>query len=103
MTPANPPRAFVSYSHDSAEHVNAVRRVADMLRHQGVDCRMDLYETVPPKGWPAWMQEQIMESDFVIVVCTETYADRLSARSPEGVGLGVAWEGLLISQEVYEA
>jgi hypothetical protein len=34
-------RAFISYSHDSAEHKNRVWDLCERLRHDGIDCRID--------------------------------------------------------------
>jgi len=53
-----------------------------------VDCQIDQYETAPPQGWPRWMEEMIWEADFVLVVCTKSYADRVTVKPPVGVGRG---------------
>ena len=49
------PRLFISYSHDSREHQDRVRALADRLRADGVDAVIDQYDTAPPDGWPIWM------------------------------------------------
>jgi hypothetical protein len=87
------PRVFISYSHDSEEHKHHVRRLSDRLREEGVDCRIDQYEESPPEGWPQWMVNQIEDADFVLVVCTKTYARRFSRQEQPGRGLGGSWEG----------
>src|SRR2546423_3358079 len=43
-----PKRVFISYSHDSPEHESRVRDLAQQLRADGVDCRIDTFELEPP-------------------------------------------------------
>ena len=97
------PKAFISYSHDSAEHDERVRALADRLCGDGVDCTIDQYHPHPPEPWPRWMDRQIEEADFVLVVCTETYLRRAKGLEPPGVGLGVTFESVLITQDLYDA
>jgi SEFIR domain len=90
-----PPRVFVSYSHDSPAHIDAVLQLANRLRQDGVDARLDRYENNPPQGWPRWMMEQVTEADFIVCVCTATYRERFEGRISDGKGRGVNWEGFL--------
>jgi hypothetical protein len=39
-----------------------------------------------------WMDEQIRAADFVLLVCTETYLQRVERREEPGKGRGVLWE-----------
>lgn len=97
------PKVFISYSHDLQEHKDRVLHLSDRLRADGIDCNIDQYETSPPEGWPRWMVNKIEEADFVLVVCTETYERRFKGKEEAGKGLGVKWEGAVITQELYEA
>jgi formylglycine-generating enzyme required for sulfatase activity len=97
-----PPKVFISYSHDSAEHRDRVLWLSDRLRADGVDCVIDRYEISPPEGWPRWMRRQIHESDFTLIVCTETYQRRFNNDEEAGVGLGVKFEGAVITQTLYQ-
>jgi hypothetical protein len=54
---------------------------------------IDQYVLVPEGGWPLWMERQIEDSDFVLMVCTETYFRRVMDKEEPGKGLGVRWEG----------
>lgn len=104
--PGAPQRAlkiFISYSHDSSEHADRVLALADRLRADGFDAVIDQYETSPAEGWPRWMDRQIDESNFVLMVCTETYFRRVMDREAPGEGLGVRWEGNLIYQHLYDS
>jgi SEFIR domain len=96
-------RVFVSYSHDSEEHAERVLALADRLRREGVDARLDRYEPHPSEGWPRWSERQISDAEFVLLVCTPTYRRRFDREERPGVGGGVEWEGLLASLALYEA
>ncbi len=94
---------MISYTHDSEEHKARVLNLANQLRGEGIDCRIDQYEPFPKEGWARWMQRNINEADYVIVVCTETYLKRFEGNEEPGRGLGGQWEGFMITQDLYEA
>ncbi len=95
-------RVFISYSHDSPEHRQRVRRLADRLIRDGVDCEIDLDEPNPPDGWWAWMDRKLAEADFVLVVCTEGYYQKATARR-QGSGHGAKFESVLLVQALYDS
>jgi tetratricopeptide (TPR) repeat protein len=97
------PRVFISYSHDSREHMDGVLDLSNRLRTAGIDCHIDQYEESPPEGWPQWTLNQFEAADFVLVVCTENYERRFRGKEAMGTGLGVKWEGAIITQELYDA
>jgi hypothetical protein len=47
------------------------------------------------------MADQIDDADFVLLVITETYVRRFRGRETPGRGLGVRWEGAIITSELY--
>jgi hypothetical protein len=96
------PKVIISYTHDSPEHKGRVLDLAERLRFEGVDCDIDQYEDSPPEGWPRWMENQIQDADFVLVVCTETYAKRFRGNEAADRGLGAQWEGYVITQDLYD-
>jgi hypothetical protein len=98
---SEPPKVLISYSHDSPEHAQHVLELANRLRADGIDCTIDQYVVAPAEGWPRWMDKQIRDSDFVVMVCTETYYQRVMGEEQPGKGLGVRWEGHLIYGEIY--
>jgi hypothetical protein len=95
---------FISYSHDSAEHLERVLAFSNMLRELGVDAELDQYHTRPPQGWPQWCEEQLRPeaSKFVLLICTPTYRDRIENKVPADAGRGVYWEGKDIYQYIYD-
>ena len=99
-----PPRVFISYSHDSPEHAERVLALANRLRADGVEAVLDQFEEFgPPEGWPRWMTKHLREADFVVMVCTERYYARVMGLEKPGTGQGVRWEGNQIFQYLYEA
>ena len=102
--PSVPNKVFISYSHDSEQHSQRVLALANQLRHHGVDAELDQYETRPPQGWPRWCEEQLRpeNSEHVLVVCTETYLNRIEGKVPADEGRGVFWEGDVIYSYLYE-
>ena len=95
-------RVFISYSHDSPEHENRVLELSDRLREDGIDANIDQYQTNPPEGWQLWMEKEIRDSQFVLLVCTETYLKRVM-KEDDGRGKGVMWESTIIYSYLYEA
>ena len=96
------PKVFISYSHDTVDHGDAVLQFGNRLRSEGIDCSLDQYEESPPEGWPRWMDNQIRKADFVLMVCSELYRKKIEREVGADVGLGVKWEGTLIYQHLYD-
>lgn len=96
-----PPRVFISYSHDSETHRDLVLDLADRLRAEGIDSRIDQYVPgFPVQGWPRWMETEIEQADFVLLVCTPLYLKRFHGNDLDG-GRGANFEGVIISQNLY--
>ena len=100
---ASPLKVFISYSHDSPEHADHVLALADRLRQDGIDCILDQYILgSPDEGWQLWMDRQMRDANFVLMICTPTYHRRVMREEEPGVGQGVNWEGNLIYQHFYQ-
>jgi hypothetical protein len=98
------PVIFISYTHDSDDHRKNVASLAERLRKDGFETRLDQYLVqVPAKGWSRWLVDQLHAADFVLVVCTGTYYSRFRGHESPRKGKGVDWEGSLISYELYQA
>ena len=94
-------RVFISYSHDSAAHRDAVRAFADLLRSKGYDAWIDQYVTDPDEGWARWMRDQIDAADVILIVPTETYLRRWNGRERRERGKGATWEGIILTNRLY--
>jgi len=97
-----PPRIFISYSHDSQEHEDRVLSLANRLRTDGIDASIDQYEQAPPNGFRDWSTSEILQADFVLMVCTEIYRHRAEHGEEPGKGRGVLWEATLIFNDLYQ-
>lgn len=95
------PKVFIAYSHDSTEHIDRIRHLADTLRRDGVDADIDQYHLSPPEGWPYWLAKQINTADFVILVCTEIFKRRFDGEEMNSIGLGVKWEGAVLQEWIF--
>jgi tetratricopeptide (TPR) repeat protein len=95
-------KVFISYSWDSKEHKERVLVLSNKLRTGSVDCTIDQYIDSPPEGWPLWMERQVENADYVLIICTETYLKKFKAEVKQGTGLGVKWESLLTVQHLYD-
>jgi hypothetical protein len=101
--PSQPPKVFISYSHDSPVHEQRVLAFANRLRQAGVDAQIDRYVNgAPVEGWPRWMENQLEWADFVLLLCTEIYDRRFRGHEQPEKGRGVDWEGALVTNEIYQ-
>jgi hypothetical protein len=101
MDRSQPPRVFISYSHDSPRHEQQVFALSDRLRKDGVDAIIDQYESFPAMGWPFWMESQIREADYVVIVCSTANLSRVEHRDKAHEGHGVIWEVNIVYNLLY--
>jgi hypothetical protein len=92
--PAAPPQAFLSYAWESDSHANWVFDLATKLQESGVRIILDQWDLPLGSDQFYFMERSIKKSNFVIVICTPTYAQRADSR--EG---GVGYETRVITGE----
>ncbi|HIH0879894.1 TPA: toll/interleukin-1 receptor domain-containing protein [Vibrio cholerae] len=90
-----PPRVFISYSHDSAEHKSWVLDFATTLRNRGIDAVLDQWDLKPGDDLPHFMESELAKCDYVIIVCSETYVNKANA----GEG-GVGYEKMIVTSSL---
>jgi len=93
-------KVFISYAHDTEQFADKVLNFANKLRENLIDANIDQYEECPSQGWPRWMENEIDNAEFVLVICTSMYYDRIKL-SESGEGKGVNWELSIIYQHLY--
>jgi len=101
--PSQTPRVFISYSHDSPEHKKRVLTLANQLRTDGIESWIDEYVQDPDEGWIRWMRNQVKQASRVLLVFTKTYQRRFEGDEEEGKGLGATFEGVIVTQWLYES
>ncbi|EMB9232381.1 toll/interleukin-1 receptor domain-containing protein [Vibrio owensii] len=87
-----PPKVFISYSHDNFEHKQWVINLANRLVHSGVDVALDVWSLGAGDDLPHFMETQLASSDRIIMVCTENYVTK--ANSGSG---GVGYEKMIVT------
>jgi hypothetical protein len=99
------PRVFISYAQYSPEHSARVLELAEGLRQHGIDADLDQFHRHELLDWPRWCQEQLQSerSDWVLMVCSKSYRDRIENRVDPHTGKGAFWEGALIDDQLYQA
>lgn len=90
-----PPRAFVSYSHDSLEHKKWVLDFATTLRQRGVDAILDQWELNPGGDLPHFMETELEKADYALMICTENYVKKAN----KGTG-GVGYEKMIMTSSM---
>eukprot|EP00058_Branchiostoma_floridae_P001166 XP_002586654.1 hypothetical protein BRAFLDRAFT_105684 [Branchiostoma floridae] len=115
-TPSNDveKRVFISYSMDPyidqnrtplqrsvdvAEQRQRVKSLADTLRDHGVESWIDQYvEYNAPELWTRWMEEEISQADYVLMICSPHYKECVMGKKNEEAvsGFGVRFEGKVI-------
>lgn len=88
------PKVFISYSHVDDFFEQKMYDFANRLRNDGIDANIDLYEDAPQEGWPRWMEKQIAEADYVLVVASESYWEKCYGTK----GKGISWEVNIVYQ-----
>ncbi len=89
------PKVFLSYSHDSAQHKDWVRQLAERLRHDGVDVTLDQWDLRPGDDVTSFMELALSSCNYVLIVCTEQYVEK--ANTLKG---GVGYERMIITSEI---
>jgi hypothetical protein len=90
------PKAFISYSWDDDTHKEWVKRLATELRGDGVETILDQWYAVPGDQLPQFMEREIRENDYALVICTPNYRTKSDGRKG-----GVGYEGDIMSAEVH--
>ncbi len=94
---AEHPKVFISYSHDSPEHKRWVSELGAKLRHNGIDAMLDQWDLGPGDDVTQFMERGIMDSDRVLVVCTDQYVRK--ANATEG---GVGYERMIVTAQLVQ-
>jgi hypothetical protein len=78
------PTAFISYTHDSNEHRDWVRKLASDLRFQGIEVRIDQWDLKAGQDLYHFMEQGITQYKYVLAICTPTYKAKADSRQGGG-------------------
>lgn len=92
------PRVFISYSWTSTEFQQRVRELAESLRQDGIDVKLDIWDLKDGQDKYAFMEQCVTDPDIdkVLIICDSGYAAKADRRQG-----GVGDETTIISAEVY--
>lgn len=94
----NPPKVFISYSHDDEPHKLWVKELATFLRHNGIDAILDQWDLSLGSDLAKFMENGLSQSERVLVVSTDNYI----AKADSGNG-GVGYEKMIATAELLAA
>lgn len=95
------PRVFVTYSHDTPQHKDMVRRFATFLREKaGVDVHLDLWYDTERRYWSRWAVDQLTRADYILVVASPEYQRRADGFAPSGQGRGAQFEAAMLRNDL---
>lgn len=89
------PTVFISYSHETQAHKKWVLDLASRLRNTGIDASIDQWDLKPGDDLPHFMEQKLASSDYVLMICTETYVTKANS----GTG-GVGYEKMIITSDL---
>ena len=85
----------MSYSHDSEQHKDWVRKLSEHLRSDGIDIFLDQWEIGPGDDVTYFMERALSSCRRVLIICTEEYIRK--ANTLKG---GVGYERMIITAEI---
>lgn len=91
------PKVFISYSWDDEEHIEWTKKLANYLIKNGVDAHIDRYDLEIGDRLPQFMEQEITNADYVLVICTPNYKEKANNRKS-----GVGYEGHIIAGELFQ-
>jgi len=101
MSVPDPPRVFFSYSHDSEDHKDQVRRFATFLRSRiGLEVVLDQWDDNHRIDWSLWATRNITAADFVVAVASPLYRARADGDAPPDEGRGAQFESALLRNKM---
>ncbi|WP_283695822.1 toll/interleukin-1 receptor domain-containing protein [Clostridium perfringens] len=89
-------RVFISYSWEEDEHQQWVKDFATDLRKHGIESRLDRWHLEGGDRLPLFMERELRENDYVLIICTPKY--KMKSDKREG---GVGYEGDIITSELF--
>jgi formylglycine-generating enzyme required for sulfatase activity len=89
------PTCFISYAWESGAHKDWVRALAIALCNNGVDVKLDQWDVRAGMDLTAYMEKSVRECDFVLLICTPTFAQKADG----GKGL-VAYEKMIATGQI---
>ncbi|WIX99560.1 TIR domain-containing protein [Amycolatopsis mongoliensis] len=95
------PWVFVSYSHDTQEHKDHVRKFATFLHSRiGLEVVLDQWHDNHRIDWSLWATRHLKAADFILVVASPLYRARADGDAPPDEGRGAQFETAIIRNKL---
>ena len=94
---AEPPKVFISYSHDTPEHKRWVSEFGVELLHKDVEVILDQWHLRLGADPTPFMEHGVRNSDKILVICTGSYVRKANA----GEG-GVGYEPMIVTKKLVQ-
>ncbi|PZV75496.1 SEFIR domain-containing protein [Algoriphagus aquaeductus] len=93
-------KVFISYSQTNSNHQDWTIRLANRLRHDGVDVVLDKWDLKPGHDLHKFMESMVSDVAIkkVLIICDKTYVDKANDRRG-----GVGTETEIITPGIYKA
>jgi len=101
------PKVFISYSWDDNTTISHdAWNLAEKFRNNGIKSMIDQdhggVSPTPNGGWKSWMEKNIENADYIVILCTESYYQKSKHKVGVSAGRGVKREWLLIDSNLYD-
>ena len=96
------PRVFISYAWEDDSFRHWVLRLAETLKRDKVDARLDQWDHVPTRPFPSFMNSEVRNADFVLVVGSPEYRRKVHLNEDGFSTSGVSWESDLVTNQVFQ-
>lgn len=94
-------KVFLSYAWEDDDYRLWVKRLATRLREDGVEARLDAWHCRPTDDIPSFMNREVRNADWVLVLCSPAYRAKVHA-AEEGLRIsGAAWEAQLLGNRMF--
>jgi TIR domain len=97
---AQPSRVFISYAWEDDAYRRWVWEFTARLRADGVDVRLDVWHFKGDVRIPLFLDHEIRHAEWILVLCSPAYRDKVHAIEDRVHSAGVAWEESLLNQQL---
>ena len=99
---------FLSYRQTSAEERARVRAFGERLRSCGVGVILDQFlldekPAGPSEGWDKWSSDRALQTEYVIIIGSQSWFQCFEKSQPPDTGLGAACEADDLRTRIYDA
>ena len=95
MASRRPPVVFISHAWEDGDHAEWVKTLATHLSQGGCEVILDLWNVALGEYLPQFMEKSIRDCDYVLMICTPRYKDRVNNRAGGG-----GYEGHIFTADV---